>query len=273
MGLETQNRMLFKELNKIIATIEFYDNKEGWRAFVEEVLKQDIPKLENLRSYPFDNRHNRQVQWTKMAIGAGWYSRLIKPLPVVIEIMGAVIEEKEGPAHARATLAGALAYLVQENEIIPNQTGGGYGTLDDALIIYYTYYKYLQDMAGRIPEIRSTMNNYCRELEAVIHTGLRVFPSSVLEELKRVLSNIASGFYHFPEAPTYLLEQVIEQVILNPRQNAIGQILARLAYRLDVNFKSSYSGYRQDAVLTKLEAMIAEAGCSPGELTSEGYYY
>lgn len=265
--------MLFKELNKIIATIEFYDNKEGWRAFVEEILKQEIPTLRSLRRYPFDKRFNQEAQWTKMAIGAGWYGRLIKPLPVVVEIMGAVVKEREGPAHARAALAGALAYLVQENDIIPDQRAGGYGLLDDALVIYYTYYKYLEDMAGRFPEFRSTMNNYCHELESVIHTGLRIFPSAAVGELKSVLTNISMGFYHLPEAPTYVLEQVIEQVIQSPRQNAIGQILTRLAYHLDVNFQSTYSGSRKDKVLAKLEAMAAEAGSGPGEVTSEGYYY
>lgn len=265
--------MLFKELLKIISAIEFYDNKEGWRAFVEHVQQANIAALRDVRDFPTHDEKNKTLQWTKMALGAGWYTRLVKPLPVMMEIMGDIIREREGPAHARAALAAALAYLVQRDDIIPEAFNGGYGLLDDALILYYAYYKFLRGQASRVPQLQHTLDGYCRELEAIIKTGLPIFPTSKFDELRASLSNVAMGFYHLQEVPTYILEQIIEQIIQNPEQNAINQLLPRLAYHLDVRFPAHERCTHTDPVLGMVEAMAAEAGSSPGELTSEGYYY
>jgi|GEM_PF-4369916 len=265
--------MLFKELQKIIASIEFYDNKEGWRAFVEHVQKANPISLPDVHDFQHIKEKARTLQWTKMAIGAGWYTRLVKPLPVMVEIMSDIIREREGPAHARAAMGSALAYLVQRDDIIPENFNGGYGLLDDAIILYYAYYKFMQDQASRTPELRQSLDAYCRELESVIKMGLRIFPTSKIDELKEFLSNIAMGFYHLQEVPTYILEQMIEQIIQNPEQNAVNQLLPRLAYHLDVYFPPYNQCAFSDSVLDMVVAMAAEAGSSLGELTSEGYYY
>jgi len=265
--------MLYKELQKIVATIEFYDNKEGWRAFVDELMKRQLTTLWKAPSFTTNPEQDKALQWTKTAVGAGWYSRLIKPLPVVVDIMAEVIRERQGPAHTRAALAGALAYLVQEDAIIADSVEGGYGLVDDAIVLYYTYYRYLQDLAGRVPEVEHTIFNYSQEMEAVIKLGLRIFPKNRLTDLKRVLSNIAMGFYHLEEVPTYILEQLIDQIAQQPEANGINRLLSRLAYHLDVRFQPYSQSVFSDPILAMLDAMEAEAGSSPGEMIEEGYYY
>lgn len=265
--------MLYKELQKIVAAIEFYDNKEGWRAFVDELMKRQLTTLQKMSPLSGNQERNKAIQWTKTAVGAGWYSRLIKPLPVVVEIMAEVIQDRQGPAHTRAALAGALAYLVQSDDIIPDEANGGYGLVDDAIVLYYTYDRYLQDLAARVPEVESTIDNYTQEMEAVIKLGLRIFPKSGIPDLKRVLSTIAMGFYHLEEVPSYILEQMIEQVVQRPEENGTGKLLSRLAYHLDVRFQPYTQSIFSDPILAMLDAMEAEAGSAPGEVISEGYYY
>lgn len=265
--------MLYKELQKIVAAIEFYDNKEGWRAFVDELMKRQLTSLGEVPDFTTNQERNKAVQWTKTAVGAGWYSRLIKPLPVVVEIMAEVVQDRHGPPHTRAALASALAYLVQEDDIIPDEANGGYGLLDDALVLYYTYNRYLHDLAGRVPEIEHTVENYIQEMEAVIKMGLRIFPKNSIPDLKRVLSTIAMGFYHLEEVPTYLLEQVIEQIVKKPEENGVEQLLSRLAYHLDVRFQPYAHSIFSDPVLALIDRMEAESGSTPGEVISEGYYY
>lgn len=266
--------MLFKELQKLIATIEFYDNKEGWRAFVEEVEKMNTSALKELRGFNLTGEEAKTLHWAKLAIGAGWYSRLIKPLPVVIEIMGEVIREKQGPVHDRTALAGALAYVVQRDIFFPgNHTGGGYNLIDDALILYYAYYRYLKNLAARVPELKPSMENYCDEIEALMRMGLRVFPSAGIKKLKSCISNIAMSFYHLQEVPSPILDQLTEQIIENPHENSLGKILSRLAYHLDVKFQTYDESVYSDPVLTMLNEMVSHAGNNPGEVASEGYYY
>lgn len=265
--------MLYKELQKIVATIEFYDNKEGWRAFVEELMDRDLTALKGLRTFPSDEDKVNVVHWARMSVGAGWYGRLVKPLPVVIEIMAEVIRDRLGPAYSRTALAGALAYLVQQNDIIPDSAGGGYGLVDDAIVIYYAYNLYLKQLGDRVPEISSTMEKYAAELETVIRTGFRIFPKGKVSDLKQVLSHIAMGFYHLVDVPSYILEQIIEQVVQKPGQNGIEQILSRLAYHLNIRFQPYDKSVYSDPILSMLDAMESESGVAPGEMTSEGYYY
>ena len=265
--------MLYKELQKIIATIEFYDNKEGWRSFVDELMDRNVTSLKGLRTGSDDREKLRVMQWTKMAVGAGWYGRLIKPLPVIIEIMAEVLQDRNGPAYTRAALAGALAYLVQQYDLIPDEADGGYGLVDDAIVMYYTYKLYLQHLGNRAPEVKETMDKYSAELETVIKTGLRIFPKSRIGDLKRVLSNIAMGFYHLNEVPSYILEQMVDQIIQNPRKIGTEQMLSRLAYHLDVNFQSYPQSVYSDPVLSLLDVMEAELGASPGDLVPGSFFY
>lgn len=257
----------------MMATIAFYDNKEGWRAFVEEVLKLDLAALSGLKKPTLLHKQEpTSVHWSQMALGAGWYIRLIQPLPVFVEVMIEAIREKEGPAHSRAALAGALAYLVQERDIIADDTGGGYGLVDDALIAYYTYYKYLRALALREPDVQETMNNYCREMEAVIRTGLRIFPTPKLGELRAILQDISLGFYFLPEVPSYLLEQITEQIIQDPREYGAKNLLARLSYHLNIRFPTNSGGPQSDPILALLDALTVAIGSTPGEVTSDANY-
>jgi len=61
---------------------------------------------------------------------------VIKGIPAIAAEMGKMLQAGSGEAAFRCVLAASLAYLVQPKDLLPDDLPGGYGFVDDALLLH-----------------------------------------------------------------------------------------------------------------------------------------
>lgn len=69
--------------------------------------------------------------------------RLIKDIPVISEAMLHAIDRRGAEPAVRCALAGALAYLVRLKDLLPDDLPGGFGYVDDCVILRATATEFL----------------------------------------------------------------------------------------------------------------------------------
>lgn len=267
--------MLFQQLEKIKGIIKHYNNEEGWSHFLEEAFRNDPPGLHELKAAGGGSTPSRVLEMTKLAVGAQLYQKLIAPLPVIMTVMRQILEGKEFRPHLRCGLAGALAYLVRSDDILPERKKGTpFQLVDDSLIIHYSYYRFLREVSPLITLNGDMLERYYGDIASVMKAGFSIFPPQRLPEIQKALVTVAMGFYYLREAPDYQLEKVIEQILQNPDQNKLKRVLARMAYNLDVGFQPYSHSIYYDPLLKELGVSAAEAGIrAGGKVNLSDLYY
>lgn len=69
--------------------------------------------------------------------------RLIKDIPVISEAMLHAVDRRTAEPAVRCALAGALAYLVRLKDLLPDDLPGGFGYIDDCVILRATATEFL----------------------------------------------------------------------------------------------------------------------------------
>lgn len=69
--------------------------------------------------------------------------RLIKDIPVISEAMLHAIDRRTAEPAVRCALAGALSYLVRLKDLLPDDLPGGFGYIDDCVILRATATEFL----------------------------------------------------------------------------------------------------------------------------------
>ncbi len=208
--------MLFKEVNKVIKIIEKIDPNKDSPAFYNEMIRNCAKTLD-----PFRNKPDLDgvQQFVLQALAAGCITNLIVPLPGKIKQIRNLAQDSSCPLAARCVLAGTLGYLVQPNDLIPDNAKGGYGFVDDSVLIHSVHAEYLS-----VFQLNSEEKKKSAEL-ARIAAG--ICPPAIVGPLNTAITGITIGFQLFPQLPTQVLETTLQQIIANPyqatMQNAVPQ--------------------------------------------------
>lgn len=67
---------------------------------------------------------------------------LVKEIPVIVGAVREAVEKRSTHPAVRCAMVGALAYLVQPRDLIPDDRPGGFGFVDDSLILRATVSEY-----------------------------------------------------------------------------------------------------------------------------------
>lgn len=70
--------------------------------------------------------------------------RLIKDIPAIAEAMLNAIDRRTTEPAVRCALAGSLSYLVRPRDLLPDDLPGGYGLVDDCMILRATVTEFLE---------------------------------------------------------------------------------------------------------------------------------
>jgi uncharacterized membrane protein YkvA (DUF1232 family) len=74
---------------------------------------------------------------------AGAMLRVIGEIPLIVEAMMSAIDRRTTDPAVRCALIGALAYLVQPRDLLPDGLPGGFGFIDDCVILRATVTEFL----------------------------------------------------------------------------------------------------------------------------------
>lgn len=115
-------------------------------------------------------------------------------------------------ANRRCALVGVLAYVVQPHDLIPDDAPGGYGYLDDVILLRAGLVQYLDVLP--IPGTST-------QTETVyISLLIRIAPPAVRPLLQQAVSTMSMGVQLMGMLEPEIAEFMLAQIIANPLQMA-----------------------------------------------------
>jgi len=201
--------MLFEEVDKVIRTIERVDPKKDTPAFCEEMIRNCSAAFDKVRSA---QGPENAKQLLLLNLASVCIMKLIVPLPEKLKQMSALVKDRSRPLPARCMLAGSLAYLVQPNDLIPDSAKGGYGFVDDSVLVHAFNAEYMRITGANAASVRESAQL------AMLASG--ICPPGIVDVLNSTVTSIGMGFQLLSQLPAQLLELTLQQTIANPYQAA-----------------------------------------------------
>ena len=196
--------MLFEELNKIKKRIEAIESIKDARGFLEEMIRNRASTVVNLKKKPVSPGRDLIL----FSIAFGCISKLIMPLPGLIEKMTTVINALNTPLAEKCSLADALAYLIKADDMMPDTARGGYGFVDDSVLLHAAWAEYLKAENGDMTEL-----NRCTDI-AMVAAG--ICPENIADSLDSAIRGIGLAFQVYSNMPGHLLLKVLNKVLTDP---------------------------------------------------------
>lgn len=201
--------MLFDELDRIASRIKAVDPQADAAAFANQMFKHRANALRR-----WQDKETSDVQKVViLAIASGCIIKLIQPLPAIIDELTAVVRDQSSPPYVRCAVVGALGYLVQPRDLIPDGAPGGYGFIDDSVILHATLSEYRR--------ARAPSSHAAKDAEEAMTVAASMCPPTAIEPLKTAVQGATIGFQLFPTLPPNILEDATQKIIADPFQAAM----------------------------------------------------
>jgi uncharacterized membrane protein YkvA (DUF1232 family) len=194
--------MLAKLTQKVNEEVSRLNLDAAAPAFVGEWLRmRPSAKTEIAKHVPDHNESVLDGALVSMAKGA---LGRIKKIPEMTNVMLERLEDRKTEPAIRCALACILAYVVQPRDLIPDNAPGGYGFLDDAVMVHAGYLDvvaleprperlkhhedYLRFLASFMPrEATAALQQTVQSLEMAL-AFYRMLPADMLETTTHLLT-------------------------------------------------------------------------------------
>jgi uncharacterized membrane protein YkvA (DUF1232 family) len=197
--------MLYQLIDKLNAQINKMDVKAEAPLFVEQWRKMR-PSLENeLKSHGVPPDQFANVMLTLSMAQLGY----IKCIPTWATEMCQVLQSGSGDPSFRCVLASSLAYLVQPLDLLPDNLPGGYGFIDDVLL--------LTEARAISWDISGNSKN-AEEIRKVFQFIFVFVPDNRQEEFKNAINGMATVMNLFSSLDPMVAEMTTQMLIQNPLQ-------------------------------------------------------
>lgn len=119
------------EVRKLCLDLEALDSENCWDQFVEEMCGQEAAVVKLARSIDISIGDLDQL-YSMLAQAA---LRIVKRSASLANEMVRAIDSANEPMALRCALSGVLSYFVRRQDIVPDDSPGGYGYIDDSVLI------------------------------------------------------------------------------------------------------------------------------------------
>ena len=196
--------MLFGLVHQVSNTISELDPMQDAPAFVDTWLEHRPEQRE--RAFPEESDpESREIMFQMFAAGA---LTIVKRIPEMMDVMTERMYSNEVDPAVRCAVATVLAYVVQPRDLIPDQAPGGYGFIDDAILLHAGYLDILS-MEPPHAERFKTQEEY---LSFIVNFA----PANVMTELRRTVENMESTMSVFRMLPSDALEIATGIIVDDP---------------------------------------------------------
>jgi uncharacterized membrane protein YkvA (DUF1232 family) len=140
--------MLFSLLDEVIVRIEAIDPNRDLAAFVSCLSEARPDLVDELTDRLGQAGSSRVLQ----ALGRQMLLRIAE-LPDIAQAMREAVERRATHPAARCAMVGALAYLVQPRDLIPDDRPAGFGYVDDCMILRATVSEYFDILPDELSDL------------------------------------------------------------------------------------------------------------------------
>ncbi len=208
--------MLPKLLDRISSRIAAIDPEQEAPRLLHELkrVRPDVFKTlrENVMTAAGDaggsgTTPEQAVAAAERAIALGLL-KLIKDIPAIVQTMASAVTDSRTNPAVRCATVGMLAYLVHPRDLIPDDAPGGYGFLNDAILLRAALAEYLnvvptEDRDG------SKEPNYLAWLTMWV-------PQADWPTCQSLIVGIRTAFQILSQMPAELLDFTTQALIQNP---------------------------------------------------------
>ena len=200
--------MLFKLLDQVVSHINVLDYKKEAPILLKELKRVSPGYWKSLRNNMKKKGTKEEViRVVEQAIAAGILSK-VKEIPKIVEMMVDIINDEQTNPALRCALVGSLALLVKPRDLIPDDAPGGYGFLDDAILLRSALIKYLNLLPPGV-----TSEEEERKTLSILSMGV---PPRVLPAIQTAIIGMEYAAMLFTQLPPFLFDTTTQMLIQNP---------------------------------------------------------
>jgi uncharacterized membrane protein YkvA (DUF1232 family) len=139
---------------------------------------------------------------------------LIKGIPPISNEMKNMLQEGSGEPAFRCVVASSLAYFVQPHDLIPDDLPGGYGFIDDAIILY--------EAAALSFEILGEIER-AEEERKKFQYSFNLIPDTYCSQFQDAVNNMAATLNMMRSLDPSIAEMTTQMLINDPLQPIVPQ--------------------------------------------------
>jgi uncharacterized membrane protein YkvA (DUF1232 family) len=192
--------MLFKQVEKVCKAIDALDpERDGPEMYRQiERARPDVRKLKDIPvvgKIIFDSLGPREV-------------KRVRESSAIARRMVQVVRKQEVGLGTQLAILSVLIYFVKSDDLVPDNLGGGYGFVDDTVVLRAGLF----DLLDELPESATK----AEEEGDFILSVRSLLPEEILPKLEEVVSGVRNSVQIFKVMPSFLLAPMREQLITNP---------------------------------------------------------
>ena len=201
--------MLVQLIQKVNDAVSRLNVEAAAPAFVSAWLRmRPDTKIEIAKTVPGENDAAKEAvldgALVSMAKGA---LRRIKKIPEMTTVMLERLQNRDTEPAVRCALASILAYVVQPRDLIPDNAPGGYGLLDDAVMVHAGYLNVPPPEIGA--EKQKPHEHYLRFLAGFM-------PKEATAALQQTVQSLEMSLAFYRKLPPDMLDATTQIIITNP---------------------------------------------------------
>jgi uncharacterized membrane protein YkvA (DUF1232 family) len=137
----------------------------------------------------------------------------VKQSSAIARRMVAAVRTEEIGLPTQVAILSVLIYFVKSDDLVPDNAGGGYGFVDDTVVLRAGLF----DLLDELPENATT----AEEEGDFIHSVASVLPKAILPKLEEGVSGVRNSVQLLKVMPAFLLAPMRDQLISNPEVASI----------------------------------------------------
>ena len=196
--------MLLGLVHKVSNIVSAIDPIEDAPAFVETWLEHR-PEQRNLVLADGASGPTHYTVFRMFAAGA---LAIVKRIPEMIDVMVERLESDDVDPAVQCAVATVLAYVVQPRDLIPDDAPGGYGFIDDTILLHAGFLDILS-MEPPHAERFKTQQEYLSYISSFA-------PPDVMTQLQQTVRNLETTLSVFRMLPREALEVTTRIIIDEP---------------------------------------------------------
>lgn len=196
--------MLLGLVHQVSNTISELDPLEDAPEFVDTWLEHRPEQRK--RAFPEEkDPHARETMFQMFAAGA---LTIVKRMPEMMDVMIERLHSIDEDPAVQCAVATVLAYVVQPRDLIPDDSPGGYGFIDDAILLHAGFLDILSMEPPHAERFR-TQEEYLSFVSSFA-------PPDVMIELQQTVESLESTMSVFRMLPAEALEVTTRIIVDEP---------------------------------------------------------